>query len=562
MGRKGIGNLSLFSVADTVTVHSARGGEKHGFAMRARDMDASARGNGTYLPAPIGAAPDLDAGTRMTLSGLKRPVYGAPLRRLFARRFSIIGEAHGFDVVVNGDRVRAEDSGHENLQYVWRFGGGGRRGAGAGRGGPQELPAEVGVKLDGGGSPLEGWIGTVHRPGQLWDADTGESMNRIAVIARGRVVQDDILGELAPAGAHGGCIVGEIRADFLDADGEDDIVTTGRRRIRGDAPRYEALKNAVGMALGIVEQEWNGLRGGEGSRRARTIPEINRWYEALGPNHKRMAVSLFGRINRMTLDDGEWRRLLIGGVLAFESLGLRDALDLLNNAGAGNAVGLDVVRDALLQLDDLDASAYHQTAKGRLGAVDMLARATADGGLEMAVQKYLLDHLWLLDPSWERAAGTERIEAEVNRALGAVAEGEGYHGGRLDMRYRAAAGKSIVIDLKRPGVRVETGELVTQITRYDEAVRQVLRRAGRGDEPVEFVCVVREDPADWVDSRSRDRSEKSLAQYSARVVKNGELIRRALESYREYAESGKSVSRVHDLIASIGVGDRRLMRPP
>lgn len=80
MGRKGIGKLSPFSVADTVTVHSARGGERHGFVMRARDMDASARGNGTYLPEPIGAAPELDAGTRITPSGLKRPVYGAPPR--------------------------------------------------------------------------------------------------------------------------------------------------------------------------------------------------------------------------------------------------------------------------------------------------------------------------------------------------------------------------------------------------------------------------------------------------------------------------------------------------
>ena len=266
----------------------------------------------------------------------------------------------------------------------------------------------------------------------------------------------------------------------------------------------------------------------------------------------------------MTIDDGEWRRLLIGGVLAFESLGLRDALDRLNNVGACGAGELDVLRDALLQLDDLDASAYHQTAKGRLGAVDMLARAAADGGLEMAVQKHLLDRLWLLDPSWERAAGTERMEAEVSRALGAVAEGEGGHGGRLDMRYRAAAaaGKSIVIELKRPGVRVETGELVTQISKHDEAVRRALLRVGRGDEPVEFVCVVREDPVDRVDPRSRDRSEKSLAQHSARVVKYGELIRSALESYREYTESGKSVSRVHDLIASIGMGGRRLMRPP
>lgn len=92
-------------------------------------------------------------------------------------------------------------------------------------------------------------------------------------------------------------------------------------------------------------------------------------------------------------------------------------------------------------------------------------------------------------------------------------------------------------------------------------MQRVLDKAGRGDEPVEFVCVVGEDPVDWGDPGGRDKSEKSLAGYSARIAKYGELIRGAQEAYREYTESGRSVSRVYDLITSIGEGDRRLMRP-
>lgn len=50
MGRNGIGKLSPFSMADTVTVHSARGGERHGFAMHVRDMEDSARRGEPYRP--------------------------------------------------------------------------------------------------------------------------------------------------------------------------------------------------------------------------------------------------------------------------------------------------------------------------------------------------------------------------------------------------------------------------------------------------------------------------------------------------------------------------------
>lgn len=563
MGRKGIGKLSLFSIADTVTVHSVRDGERHGFAMRVRDIEDSIKKNEPYRPEPIGAAPGLETGTRITLSGLKHAVYGAPLKRRLARRFSIIGEIDGFEVAVNGDKIGVEDRGYyENLQYVWNFGGGGKYDAGTERGGPQKFSEEMGVKLNGEDVPLSGWMGTVHKPGQLMDADTGENMNRVAVMVRGKAVQEDILGEFALSGVHGGYIVGEIYADFLDADDEEDIVTTSRQRIKEDAPRYEALKEAVRRALNIIEQKWNGLRGEEGSKRAREIPEINKWYEALGSDHKKMAKSLFGKINRMPIDDdGDRRRLLIGGVLAFESLRLRDMLDRLDRVGAGGADCMDVLRDVFLQLDDLEASAYYQTTKGRLGVIARLASIADGGSLERAVQKHLFDHLWLLDPSWERAAGTEYMETEVNKALDAEPGREKGQGGRLDIKYRTAAGKHIIIELKRPGIRVGTGELITQISKYEGAVRRALHKVGRGDEPVEFVCVVSEDPVEWSDPISRDKSEKSLAQYSARVVKYGELIRGAQEAYREYTESKKSVSRVYDLITSIGEGDRRMMRP-
>lgn len=295
-------------------------------------------------------------------------------------------------------------------------------------------------------------------------------------------------------------------------------------------------------ALGVVELKWNELRGEEGSKRAREIPEINQWYEALSSDHRRMAKSLFGRINRMPIDDdGDRRRLLIGGVLAFESLRLRDMLDKLDRVGAGGAEGLDMLRDVFLQLDDLEASAYYQTTKSRLGVVGTLINMTDDGSLERVIQKHLFDHLWLLDPSWERAAGTEYMETEIHKAIDEAVGREKSSGGRLDIKYRTAAGKHIIIELKRPGVRIGTGELITQISKYDRAVQRALDKAGRGDEPVEFVCVVSENPTDWDNPKRREKSEKSLADYSVRIVKYGELIRGAQEAYREYTESGKSV---------------------
>lgn len=461
------------------------------------------------------------------MSGLRRAVYDAPLRRGLARRFSVIGGDGGFEVAVNGDPIGDADRGYrESLQYVWRFG---VNGAGPRRSAPQEFSEDASVVLDGGAVPLRGWIGTAHMPGQLVDAVTGESMNRIVVMARGREVQEDMLGDLAPGGAWRGCVAGEIRADFLDADDEDDIVAPGRRWIVGDAPRYEALRAAVKGALDAVEQKWNGLRDKDGPRRAREVPEIGRWYGALGHDHRRMADSFFGRINRIPIDDeGDRRRLLIGSALAFESLGLGDALDRLGRVdeGGGGGEGPDALRGALARIDDFDASAYYQAAKCRLGAIDRLVDAADGRRLEGIACGRLLDRPWLLDPSWERAAGADRMEAGMDRELEAMAASENGRGWVQCTKYRSAAGRHAVICLKRQGVRIGTGDVIAHIARHDAAVRRVLDKAGRGCEPVEFVCVVDEDLADWDDPESRDRSQRALAGYSARVVKCGELVGR------------------------------------
>ena len=51
MGRKGIGKLSLFSIADTVTVHSVKDGVRHGFVMDAKKIREKIKEGGTgYNP--------------------------------------------------------------------------------------------------------------------------------------------------------------------------------------------------------------------------------------------------------------------------------------------------------------------------------------------------------------------------------------------------------------------------------------------------------------------------------------------------------------------------------
>ena len=54
-------------------------------------------------------------------------------------------------------------------------------------------------------------------------------------------------------------------------------------------------------------------------------------------------------------------------------------------------------------IDDLEAVLYHDIAKARGNVVGQLVQKVSDNVLVKLIQKILFDHLWLLDPSWDRA---------------------------------------------------------------------------------------------------------------------------------------------------------------
>lgn len=95
MGRKGIGKLSVFSLAQTVEVYSkTAGGDAHGLRIRVGDLEDKIRAGEAYHPDPIVVPDDYQRqGTTLVLSDLKKKRSGltaAALRKRLARRFDVL----------------------------------------------------------------------------------------------------------------------------------------------------------------------------------------------------------------------------------------------------------------------------------------------------------------------------------------------------------------------------------------------------------------------------------------------------------------------------------------
>ena len=246
--------MSLFSIARTVEVHSVRDFEKHGFIMDSNKIEEKIKDGreAQYHPCPVD--PDkigLERGTRITLTNMKRQLQwtGRPLRRRLARRFSIIGPRHQFEIKLDDKPITIGDRDYlDKIQYMWTFGDLGLRSRDAA--GKLEHSEERCGRLDDCPNySIDGWIGTAFNAGQLRDPDTSESINKIVVIVRGKLAQEDILEEFGEGGLYTKYIFGEIHADFLDLDDHEDIATTSRQRLIEEDPRYQALKKKLLLEL-------------------------------------------------------------------------------------------------------------------------------------------------------------------------------------------------------------------------------------------------------------------------------------------------------------------------
>jgi hypothetical protein len=554
MGRKGIGKLSLFSVARIVEVHTVKDDEVSAFRMSVEELRTkiqSVDGEGTYNPDPIPSSNvAITAGTRLILSDLKRGLGQTPsaLRRRLARRFAVIGPDHDFEVRIDGRPITVEDRDYfHKVQYLWTIGAGKDRYLGLTKKSRVRHEHRSGT-LDSG-ARVSGWLATAETSTAL--KDEYDNLNRVIVMVRGKLAQEDILEEFNEGGVYSKYVFGEIHADFLDRDDADDIATSSRQRIIEDDFRYVELRSFVLAELKNIQSVWTDLRNKEGEVEARKIPEVDEWFKSLGLDARRKARSLLGKINQLTIDnDRDRRRLIQHAVLAFETLRYKENLAALDAIDAENLDRLATIWGAL---DDLEATLYHRIVTERLQVIDKLNEHVEGDALEKVVQRHLFEHLWLLDPSWERATDAayieQAVEKEFNKLKAAAPSKE--KSGRVDLKYRKTSGTHVIVELKRPGRTVTSYDLIPQVTKYREALRRELAKAHRDAEPIEVVCIVGKELRDWSETNGREESEKLLAAKGIRVVMYQELLDGASKAYATYIEKRVDAGRVQALLDAI-----------
>ena len=574
MGRKGIGKLSLFSIAETVKIETFKEGKKNGFIMSKQEIDShiAEKNEQPYEPEPLSESEIelTENGTRIVLTDLKKRISKAHsnyLRKRIARRFSIIGAEDNFNVFVDGSPVEITDRDYfHKIQFLWHYGDKSEKYINLcnnlenpehaeKRDGTIEVTDEDNIENLTGS--VKGWIGTVRKPKELTDKnvdenkDINENLNKIVIMVRGKLAQENILDDFRQSGFYTKYLIGEIHADFLDMDTLDDIATTSRQEIIKDSPRYEELKTWMKNELFHIRDKWDEWRSEIVKEEVYQIPAIKAWLDELKPAERKQAESLFSKIGEVHFDNDENRnQLYIHTALAFENLLYKGALDQLEQISVEN---IPAFMEILGNFDDIEISLYYQMIQERLRIIAKLQEITDDNAVEKIVQECLYDHLWLLDPSWDRATETPLMEQNVKKEFGKLDAklSPEEKNGRFDIKYKMSSGKHIIIELKRSNKTMDEYELIAQVDNYRNALEKLVKETGK-NEPVEVICIVGKPLKQWETSAEKEEeSRKSMAARNIRVIYYQELIENSYRSYKEFLEKNQEAGRVYRLIKNI-----------
>ena len=577
MGRKGIGKLSLFSIANKIFVYSHKeGGEKESFLMDADKIKEAIQSEDPsssqeYDPEPVAFDMDIPLhGTIIKITELKklRLTQGSinGLKKRIARRFSIIKDHADFRICINGNEVTLADRDYfHKARFLFQYGDYDYaqhcNNLDTDKDNGEKLCYNRGCCFDLDGSATEdgeheisGWIAIARRSNDLDDRGQGDNeqddnLNKITIVVRGKVAQEDILQEYRLGGMITKFIYGEIHADFLDDDDKQDIATSSRQRISEDDPRYRAVKSFIERELRHIWMETNKLKEKKGLDMALSSnPHIKKWYDELRPRHlQESAKKIFAVIDQAGVDEAHKQDLYADGILAFEALKMNYAMEKLETIDASN---LDEFLSYLSDVDAIEAARYHEIVQERLDVIEQFHGKVDKNVIERILHEYIFDHLWLLDPAWERATRYAHTEERLQAIVDGVPSDDRIV--RPDIRYRRIAGAHVIIELKRASRILAKTEIESQILRYIDAVENELKKIPEESRyPIESVCIVGKLPRGWTNPEIRKKDEDSLRVYSIRIITYDELIDNAFSAYSKFIEASESVDKLRNLIDNI-----------
>jgi hypothetical protein len=454
MGRKGIGKLAGFGLAQRMTVETRHGGRITTVELDVERLKTAKGADTLSLPGGVREAADADDhGTTIKLEMLKHVTALDPavLRHNLARRFSRSVRGR-MEILVNG--VPIDDA---PITFVHRT-----------------PPTGDDTHILARGGELRWWAG-------FSDTTLSAEMQGFVVLVRGKTAQAPpfFFGvENKASGQHSTkYLTGMIEADFLDdgTDDESDRISTDRQEIDWSDPAVAEF-NEWGQTLVRRLLREHSARGAMAAqKRVMENPQLKRRLELLDPPSRDQAKKFIGQLGASSTDTERTEALADTILRAYEYRQFHDYIEQLD-AVADDPEQLEKTLDLLRGWHVLESRAVLEVVKGRLDIVDKFYNMIVNDGPETAprvgrdnMHDLIADFPWLVNPEWQVLAEEKRITKQLHEW--GVEEINPDDLTRYDFLALRGEGRLIVIEIKRSGHPVALEDL-QQVERYANKLAQ------------------------------------------------------------------------------------------
>lgn len=442
-GRKGIGKLAAFGIADRIDVRTVKNREVAHFALDYSELTRSTdfADSAGYTPESLqddGQLTDEVPGTAITLSRLKitRRIDANEFKRSIARRLLVLDDS--FRVYLNDSLISRDE-----IPFQFRV--------------PEKAGSWETCRLPDGNS-LEWWAGFCKK------TIPDEEMRGFVVYVRGKLAQAPWFFDLSGGvwGQHGmQYLTGEIRADYLDD--PKDLIATDRGAVRWEDPMAAPLKTWGRSKVRDLLEEWTVKR-----RRAKiTNPRVTdyiRRAQKLPPRDRKIFEQVVDRICSIPQlgrdkDGKETTDELVE--FAYNALTNRSFLEAVRRLNTAPADDIAKFNEIVSEWDIIEAVNTAHVVKGRVeiirkfqAMIDAKAKEVPD------MQDYLKKYPWLIDPRWTMLTHETSLDRIITKQFGGAPTKEAEGKKRPDYfclgeRYQTVH----VVEVKRPGNRVGQKEL-------------------------------------------------------------------------------------------------------
>ena len=459
-GRKGVGKLAGFGIADTLevqTIHQADDPDLEKRVLIWIRLDLSDITKIESGPAPVRvvfAGPVSEAppearkskGTTVTLRHLheRQARSSDRFQGSMARRFLLL---NNFQVRING-----QDLQDDLVTFQLRM--------------PDD--GWTADKVQGCG-PVDYWIGFTEHPRQQ---NQGES-NGVLIYTRGKVSQEETFFDISGGvtGQHGlRYLVGKVRAEWLDAGIDSpDHIATPRDAIAWESPEGTALREWGQRLLRKCLSEWANFRSSLREQEVRKIdPEVQSRIENLAPAYKDAALRFVEKFKSVEMEPSEFKDIISWFLDALENATLRRIFQRLRDTDVADLQQLD---DLLSKMEVRIAVTLLQIIEGNLAAIDTLERMHHEDAKERGlIAKHLERNPWLIDPTWMLNKAEARVATWIKNEFSLNRKRQAGDDDRVDFFCVSVGGTLHIVEIKR-GAHIATTNDILQADKYRDYVQ-------------------------------------------------------------------------------------------